>query len=341
MARKPESMNPPTMSPYQTTGNICVGIAALIFLLPLHYVLWDYARKHLSDSSWVTPALYVLIPLWLLLMAGLLCVTASGGFDWLRLGRPALYVFTVAAALALAVVSFGLVGSYIRPGFMPSFISYLPLLLVLAATMLLVVLSLNPQFGISPRVVRLPWTIGTALCLVGGVGFGGYWLATEGFGGMANIVQRLNGPSSQEVLTKVSTLDPQNDFDELLGLTTRYASPEIREAATARLRSNPEFLERLVTELVNGNGEGAVEFIYSATLTSTEQAKLARPALAVMRRWVARIPAPNYTTKQNLKDLRRWGTMMFGVLPEKFANTGVDFAEVIADFDDKMDPTDR
>ena len=37
-------MNPPTMSPYQTTGNICVGIAALIFLLPLNYLLWFYAR---------------------------------------------------------------------------------------------------------------------------------------------------------------------------------------------------------------------------------------------------------------------------------------------------------
>ncbi|MEO8068282.1 MAG: hypothetical protein ABI599_11370 [Flavobacteriales bacterium] len=327
------------MSPYQTTGNICVALAALIFLVPLNYLLWEYARKHLSDSSWVTPALYILTPMWLLLMAGLLCVTGSGGFDWLRLGRPALYVLTVAAALALTVVSFVLVGSYIRPGFAPSFIYYLPLLLVLLATMLLIVLSLNPQLGISPRTVRLPWTIGAGLCLVGGVGFGGYWLATEGVGGIANIAQRLNGPSSQEILTKVSTLDPQTGFDELLGLATRYASREIREAATARLRSHPDFPERLSTELETGYVEPAVEFLYSATLTPAEQARLASPARSAMQRWVGRIPAPNYTTKKNLRDLRRWGTEMFGVLPEKFASTGVDFAPVIADFKERVDPT--
>ena len=337
MARNPETMNPPSLAPYQTIANVCVAIAALIFLLPLHYVLWDYARKHVSDSSWVTPALYMLIPLWLLLMAGLLCVTASGGFDWLRLGRPALYVLTVAAALALAVVSFVLVGSYIRPGFIPNFIFYVPLFLVLIGTMLLVVLSLDPQLGISPQVVRLPWTIMAGLCLVGGVGFGGYWLATEGVGGIARIAQRLNGPSSQEVLAEVATLDPQTGFDDLLGYATRYASDDIREAATARLRSNPDFLERLASELENGNGERAVEFLYSATLTPAEQARLAGPARGAIASWVARIPAPNYTTKKNFRDLRSWGTEMFSVLPGKFAGTGVDFTEVIADFNDKVD----
>ena len=56
-----------------------------------------------------------------------------------------------------------------------------------------------------------------------------------------------------------------------------------------------------------------------------------------MERWVKGIPAPNYTTKKNLNQKRRWGTKMFRVLPEKFANTKVDFAEVIADFKDKVD----
>ena len=81
----------------QTLGNICAGLATLIFLLPLQHLLSDYARKEVSHNQWVTPALFILIPLWLLLMGALLCVTSSGGFDWLRLGRPALYAFTVAA----------------------------------------------------------------------------------------------------------------------------------------------------------------------------------------------------------------------------------------------------
>jgi hypothetical protein len=71
----------------QLIGNICVAIATLIFLLPLQKLLSDWARKETSNDQWVTPTLFLLIPVWLLLMGGLLCVTASGGFDALRLRR--------------------------------------------------------------------------------------------------------------------------------------------------------------------------------------------------------------------------------------------------------------
>lgn len=324
------------MTRYQTIGNVSVAIAAIVVLLPLNYVMFSYARKYPSDYQWVTPVLFALIPAWLLLMTALLCVTASGGFDWIPLGRPALHALAAATSLALAVASFVLVASYIRPGFIPRFLFYPPLLLIFGGTMVLVVLSLNPQFGISPRVVRLPWTIVSGLSLVACVGFGGYWLATTGVGSVAqSVLRRVSAPSSKEVLAKISTLDPQADFHDLLGWTTRYASPEIREAATARLRSHPDYLANLANELENGYGERAIEFIHSATLTPLEQARLAEPARKAMQRWVSQIPAPNYTTKQNLRDLRRWGTEMFRVLPEKFAGTRVDFAPVIAEFNEK------
>lgn len=324
------------MPRYQAIGNVSVAIAAVIVVLPLHYVLLHYARKHPSDYQWVTPTLFTIIPIWLLLMVALLCLTASGGFDWLPLGRRALYALTVAATLALAIVSFMLIGSYIRPGFTPSSLYYPPLFLVLVGTMWLVVVGLNPQLGFSARLVRLPWTIVTGVSLVGCVGFGGYWLATTGVGTLTNIVvRRLTMPSSQETLAQVSALDPQTEFHDLLGWATRYASREIREAATARLRSHPNFLERLASELETGDGERAVEFLHSATLTPSEQARLAGPARGAMQRWVNRIPAPNYTTGKHLKDLRRWGTEMFRVLPEKFASTRVDFSPVIADFKER------
>ena len=331
------------MSPYQTIGNICVAIAALIFLLPLQRRLWAYAQKNLSNNEWVTPVLFVLIPLWLLLMAALLCVTASGGFDWLRLGRPALHTLTVSATLSLGVVSFVFTALYIRPGFSPRII-YTPVIyLVPFATMLLVVLSLNPKLAtvISPQVIRLPWTIFAALSLVAGLGFFGYRLAHTGIGGIANIAHRIRhpGPSPQEIITKISTLDPQNDFNDLIGWATRYASPEVREAATTRLRSNPNFVEQLSTALKNGDIERTVEFLYSATLTPAEQTRLAGPALTAMHRWVGRAPAANYTTKEHLKKMSRWGTEMFRVLTEKFAGTGVDFTPAIENFKEKVEPT--
>ncbi|MBL9190211.1 MAG: hypothetical protein JNK23_22205 [Opitutaceae bacterium] len=325
------------MSPLQIIGNICVALATLIFLLRLQPLLTDYASKEASNDQWVTPALFVLIPVWLLLMVALLCMTASGGFDWLRLGRPALYALTAAASLALAVVSFVFVALYIRPGFTPRGLYSPVLYLVHFGTVVLVLLSLNQKLapGIPMHWLRWPWTIFTALSLVACVVLFGYWIARTGAGGVMGIAQRIRhpGPSTGEIFSHISTLDPEKNFEELLRGANRLQSREVREAATARLRSNPKYLEMLAAELETGHVEPAVEFLHGATLTPTEQTRLARPAGKAMQRWVDRIPAPNYTTKENLRRLRRWGDTMFPVLVQKFSGTGVDFAEIVADFE--------
>ncbi len=334
-------MNPSPL--VQIIGNICVGLATLVLLIPLPRMLSHYASKHLSDDQWVTPALLVLIPLWLLLMGALLCVTASGGFDWLRLGRPALYTLTVAASLSLAVVTFVFVGLYIRPGFTPSAL-YAPVIyLVPLATGLLVVLSVNQKLapGIPIQWLRWPWTIFAALSLVVGVAGLGCWVVRTGRSGVAGIAHRIAnlGPSSRETLAQISALDPETHFESLLWRASGSGNREVREAATARLRSHPSFLERMAGELESGHVEPALAFLRDAALTPAEEARLARPARTAMQRWVDRIPAPNFTTKKHLKDLRRWGTDMFAALTKKFAGTGVDFAPVIGDFKDKVEPT--
>lgn len=330
------------MSPSQVIGNVCVAIATLVFLMPLQKLLRSWVRRETSNNQWVTPTLVILIPIWLLLMGALLCVTASGGFDWLRLGRPALYAFTVGATLGLAIVSFVFIALYLRPGFTPRGLYSPVIYLVHFATVLLVVLSLNQELvpGMPMQWLRWPWTIVAALSLVVCVGVFGYWIVRVGVGGVAGIVDRLGhlGPSSQERLAKISALDPQDDFSGLLWQANGQASREVREAATARLRSHPGFLEMLAAELETGHVEPAVAFVHSATLTPTEQTRLARPARKAMERWVDRIPAPNFTTKDHLKRLRRWGAAMFPVLVQKFAGTGVNFAEVIADFEERCAP---
>lgn len=325
-------------SPFlQTTGNICVALAAMVFLLPLQRLMWDYARRNLSNDQWMTPALFALVPLWLLLMAALLCVTASGGFDWLRLGRPALHTLTVGAALSLAAVSFVLVALFIRPGFTPRMLYLPPLFVLHLATILLVVTSLNPKLapGLSPQAIRVPWTIFAGICLVVGLGVGGRYLFRAGFNGVTGIAYRLRNPSpsSAETLAKIATLDPQRDFTSLLSLAHPDQGRNVSDAAMARLRSDPKFVETLASELESGHVEPAVAFLHHAALTPAEQSRLAGPARTAMERWVNRIPAPNYTTKAHLKQLRRWGTEMFRGLSTKFGGTGVDFAPTIADFE--------
>ncbi|MBK8612486.1 MAG: hypothetical protein IPN85_03190 [Flavobacteriales bacterium] len=136
-------MNPSTSQ--QIIGSISAGLAVLLFLLRLLPFLAEWARKETSSDQWVAPALYILVPIWVLMMVALLCMTASGGFDWIRLSRPKLYMLTVAAAFALATASYLFIGLYLRPGFTPRGL-YSPFLyLILFSTVLLVVVSLNQK----------------------------------------------------------------------------------------------------------------------------------------------------------------------------------------------------
>jgi len=326
----------------QLTGNACVGLAFLVFLLRLQRVVWDYAGKYLSDDRWTTPVLSGLVPLWLLLMVGLLCMTASGGFDSLRLSRPVLYALTIGASVALAVASFVFIALYIRPGFTPRAIYAPAIYLIPLATGLLVVLSLNPRLAAALPVhwVRGPWTIVAAVCLVGCGLFLGHRLVNSGFRGMADVAHRiLNARDySAEHLARIATLDPRSgdEFLELIDLADRYHDSKTRQAATARLRELPDFANRLaaILEARRGNANAsALEFIEAATLTVDEQRRLALPARTALELFIDDIPAPNYITRTRQKQILRWGRKAFPVVIGKFAGTEVDFSRIMPAFE--------
>lgn len=325
----------------QIIGNVCAGLATIVFLFPLQKLVSNYASKYVSTNDWTTPALCVLIPQWLLLMGALLCVAVTGGFDWLKLGRTTIYVLVVLAAIALAAVSFVFIALYIRPGFTPRFL-YVPVIYgVTLTTVLFVALSLNQKFApdIPLQWLRWPWTVFTGLSVVICVLFVGHQVLRLSVGGVTGIIYRISnpGPSSKDTLAKIATLDPEKNFTDLLRRASRHEGREVQAAAMARLRSHPKFIELLSAELETGYVEPAATFLRDATLTPAEQSHLARPACKGMQRWVDRIPAPNYTTKKHLKELRSWGKEMFRVLPSKFASADVDFAPVIEDFHAKVE----
>lgn len=331
-------MNPTTWQ--QLLGSISAGLASLLFLLQLQPFLWEWTRKQTNSDQWVTPALHVLAPVWGLLMVALLCTTAGGGFDWIRLSRPKLFVLSVAAAFALATASFVFIGLYLRPGFTPRGL-YSPFIyLITFSTVLLVVLSLNQKLlpGISTQWLIRPWTWFTALSLAGSLAFYGHWITTNGAHGLSGIAIRIIVllPASKEELAQIERFDPKADFERLLWRASRDEKPAVCEAATARLRSDPEFLDRMSAMLETGFAEPALSFVRDAELTTAEKARFARPALNALARWVNSAPSPHFTTAENLKRTRRWGDEMFRVLPEKFAGTGVDFSELQAWYAEKM-----
>ncbi len=331
-------MNPSTSQ--QIIGSISAGLAVLLFLLRLLPFLAEWSRKETSSDQWVAPALSILLPIWVLMMIALLCMTASGGFDWIRLGRGKLYLLTVAAAFALACASYLFIGLYVRPGFTPRGL-YSPFLyLILFSTVLLVVVSLNQKLvpGVSVQWLLRPWTWFTALSLVGSLIFAGNWVINNGGRGLADVATRiiLLLPATKEELAEIERLDPKNDFEKLVSRASLVEKPAVCAAAAARLRSDPEFLQRMAAMLDSGYAEPALSFVRDAELTPAEKARFARPALNALGRWVNSAPAPNYTTSDHLKRTRRWGDELFRVLPVKFAGTGVDFTELQAWYEEKM-----
>lgn len=327
----------------QITGNVCVGLAALVLFFPLQRRFRDFARQYPSDNRWATPVLGALIPLWLLLMVALLCMAASGGFEGLRVGGPLLYALLIGASGALATLNFIFLALYIRPGFTPRGLYTPGIFLTPCATGLLVVLSLNRELvpGLPVGWLWWPWVILTASSLVLCTGFFGHRLFRTGFG-VRELVRRILAArdAAPEDLAKIATLDPRSDFYELLGYANPYRSRAVREAAIARLRTHPEFVEVLAANLSSSHSGRGLELLCSATLAPDEQARLALPARTALERFIAGIPAPNYITRERQKQLLRFGRKTFPVILGRFSGTGVDFSQVMPAFEHALRPDD-
>lgn len=331
----------------QITGNVCVALAALVCLLPLQRVTGDYAARYLSDDRWVTPVLYSLIPLWLLLMVALLCMTASGGFDSLRLSRPVLYALTVGASGALAVATFVFIGLYIRPGMLPRVLFAPGIYLIPFTTGLLVVLSLNQKFtaGIPIQWLRWPWTVFAALSLVGCVLFFGPRLVTSGLRGLGEFAASIVPDNSPKHFAKIATFDPKENFGELLDFASQYRSPAVREAATTRLRSRADFIDALADALKSAHPESNLagscfNFLPTATFSPEEKKRLAPAARAALERYIESIPPPNYMASERRKQLLKWGRKTFPRIAETFSGSGVDFLRIVPQLEQALRPDD-
>jgi hypothetical protein len=336
-------MNPSTIS--QTIGNICTVLAGILYALPLQYLLFELSRKR-EDGGGALAGIIILVPMWLLLLAALLCVTASGGFDWLRLSRGWLHTLAVLAIVAMAILAFARFETVPNAGritriLVNSLIYVLPLL-----TILLVTINLNPRLapGLPLKAVNLPWTICAGACLALCVGYVGYRAVAAGGNRIRGIGHTFSNNSElgRKNLATIPTLDPQRDFTELVRFTGEFQSRDVREAALAQLRRHPDFVARLATELTTatpssgelGHALDAVEF---AAFAPDEQKLLALPARQAMERSTGYIRSElRYFTKDRRKGTQRWGSRLFQSIATKFAGTGVDFQPALLAFERTM-----
>jgi hypothetical protein len=338
-------MNP--SAPTQLIANICVSLSALIYVLPLQLMLFAILNKRNGQTDhgagfFVVAAVFVVM--WLLLLVGVCCAIASGELDSLRLARGWLYPLSFGAMLSMLALSLLVFEFPNHPNFFTRWIGRVPFYIFPVATMLFIVLALNPRFASSlPLVpVKFTWLIcaGLSLSLCGG--YLGYRFVVPALGRTASLASFLarRGETDREIISKIATLDPQRDFADLLHWANQYQSRAVREAATDRLRCRPDFLEALAATLTSRSPERGLDFLPSATLSPAEQQQLALPARSALERFISDIPAPNYMPSNRRKQLLKWGRKTFPVIAENFSATDVDFSQIMPAFEHALRPDD-
>ena len=314
-------------------GNICISLAALLYLLPLQHLLLEYARKR-DDGGGAFAAILILVPLWLFLLAGLLIAAAQGGFDGLPLRRGfSLYATIIAATLALAVVTFMSFASLNRPTWAVRLTLGLPVYLVPPLTIAFIAVALNP--GLAPRpslgALRLSWTIFAGLSLIGCASYLGLAAVRRASTTVGQFVhnQRQNPVIEARILAETPLLDPLSNFYTLLSRAAYADSPEVRRLATQRLRTHPDFVGELIEHLAKTEPDTAIAFVAAAELSDEERRRIAGPLYTSMRDYGDYIHGRLHFYPKDWKSRQKaWGHRIYPAIAGKFAGAGFDFASL-------------
>jgi hypothetical protein len=274
-----------------------------LLVLALGVLTLTLARLHLAGApggdrgvgfAWAVVVGHGTVLTLLLALTGVLAMAGrlpATPFSWSTRPFPALlFVGLSGAAAAAAAIAAptGAVSPVSLAGLMRVFPLLVPLLLTVAAAMLL--LGAPSPVAPSPWPARLLGLVAAhtaALALV---------LAAPGLKGMID-VQRViasRGPSGldtfqQQRLDQMNTLDPAAHFGSILGDARGGNHRTIREHALELIQSLPDWESRVVAELSGPNAEAAFAFLASHNVR--DPARYAEAATTGIRTEAERVRA--------------------------------------------------
>ncbi len=318
----------------QIIGNITLALAAFFYTLPLQMLMYEAGRRR-DDGGALWGAIFVLVPLWGLLTIALMLATARGGFDWLPLHRGPQYFLVLASGLALLVVTFFSFLWKVEP---PSQIPWaahmfriwavyvFPLLAIAFAF-----LTLNPSLGakLPTLAYRVPLVIISGASLIAGVGMIGQWVIHSQQQQLARVERAVaeGNKRDRDIMERLQSLNPTNDFAELLGFANRFENPEIRKVAIAKAESHPEFMTALAKVLQNGWAEKGL--VYLDACDVADRKPLAEPVLGAIKMLTENAKDSVARTHTFYAEQFDWNTRIILSVAEKFADQGVDYAAAI------------
>jgi len=315
-------------------GNVCLGLAALLCLVPLPLLIGEQNRRGSADGGALWGYVFLALPLLVLFSLAYAAVVLRGGLDGWGWGRLSQYVLVLATCLAWMVLF--LLGGALRseplsqvPWAARAFTGWgavgIPLLLLLLG-----LLWLNGG-GDLPRRVFL------AMSAVGLAAAAG--LLGEGFLAMANREQQRAADAQafhdrRDAMSrdKVERADAVKDFGSLLAQTSKWENEAIRALALQKVRSVPDLQALLSQHLRNMYYPDALTFLRDNEVPPAVAAALAEPIRDAMTMAIrdlrSRVEDGRDLWADNLAaDLDR----ITGVA-NKYGRHGVDYAPLVAEY---------
>lgn len=249
-------------------GNICLGLAALIYLLPWQMLLNQQSRGSHASVGLMLGSIVLVLPMGASLAAALLALSKRGGLDWLTPDRPLQYLGLLGGLLALTLL-IGMASAFrfepatqipwaLRP-MVPLAAWIVPPFLIVSIAILL-----NGPPGHS----QLLWARG-ALLLCTGVAvlvvLGmlvelGQWKIAQGEQRLRE-VQAFQDQRDARILAEVQQMNPNDHFASLLNFSNIHETAPIRELALQKLAGHPDLTAGVAHELTAGAAYEAIIYL--------------------------------------------------------------------------------
>jgi len=314
-------------------GNILLGFAFFLYLVPLQVLLRKPIVITGNDSVGVVLFLFVTVPFWLTLFLSWCILFSRDRFDWLGGGRgwqfSVLFLtwlaLTVVTSLAAMLRGDPQVPWALRP-LMPWGIYLLPLAAIIAT-----LLMFNPSLGAAVPALATRLTLGLcgALALASSFGMIVQSIVSAQRKATAAIVR---DAESQEInirgiVAEVEVLDPIKDLGPLLRHAASSGFEAPRQLAQKKISAYPHLQEELALRLTN---QWSVEALGYLELNDPPDAA----ALAVPVRTALESLTP-WINRELERSTSFWPetyyseTKMALAVADKFAPYGIDYVPAV------------
>jgi len=329
-----------------TFGNICLALAALIFLGPFQANLHGpiEAPQHGMTKSLVNVTL-CLIPMGLLLTLALCAATSRGGLDWLGWARSGQYWMVIVTSLAFVVVTWfsgamrgedaSQMPRVIYP-FVPWAAYLLPLGIILFCAAVL-----NPGVGASVPAwaVRVPLITSAALSLLISVALLGELFVSTQRRANARLEETIRNQNQRDenYLQEVRALDANSAeaLRELLNFTNQAENPAIREVALQKVLSRPHLTADIAGCLRGGCWEEAFTFLEGNTAPDPQA--LAEPIRDGFEQAAADVLKRMQSDEHLYDDTFDWNASKMLAIADKFQSYGVNYAPALRNYRKALD----